>query len=289
MTTYTTDLFGNKIIVKRKKNSGKLRELFLEPPFTTLDGRSASWQERKKRWRSIGIETELGRDKGLTFSDCEMMKEHGSSTSLFDPVLCELIYNWFCPSAGKILDPFAGGAVRGIVAGYLNYKYLGLELRPDQVLANRTQAQYIRLKTPPEWVIGDSRKSLDSIAEKDFDLVFSCPPYAFLEKYSNHHDDLSNMNYEDFLAAYQEIIKKSCNKLRDGGYACFVVGEVRDNKGNYIGFVPDTIKAFQNAGLNFYNEAILLTSLASAPARAENNMKSKKLVKVHQNVLVFRK
>jgi hypothetical protein len=74
-----------------------------------------------------------------------------------------------------------------------------------------------------------------------------------------------------------------------GGYACFVVGEVRDKEGNYIGFVPDTIEAFKKFGMKFYNEAILLTSIASASMRANNNMKSQKLVKIHQNVLVFRK
>mgnify|MGYP003654077203 CR=1 FL=1 len=67
------------------------------------------------------------------------------------------------------------------------------------------------------------------------------------------------------------------------------MGEVRDKKGNYIGFVPDTINAFKKAGMNYYNEAILLNSIASASIRAGGNMKSKKLVKVHQNILIFKK
>ena len=77
--------------------------------------------------------------------------------------------------------------------------------------------------------------------------------------------------------------------LKSGGYACFVVGEVRDKNGYYIGFVPDTIRAFEKAGVRFYNEAILLNAIASASMRANGNMKSQKLVKVHQNVLVFKK
>ena len=56
-----------------------------------------------------------------------------------------------------------------------------------------------------------------------------------------------------------------------------------------IGFVPDTIKAFEKCGMKFYNEAILLNAIASASMRANGNMKSKKLVKVHQNILVFKK
>ena len=65
--------------------------------------------------------------------------------------------------------------------------------------------------------------------------------------------------------------------------------QVRNKKGNYIGFVPDTIRAFEKCGMKFYNEAILLNAIASASMRAENNMKNQKLTKVHQNVLIFKK
>jgi hypothetical protein len=124
---------------------------------------------------------------------------------------------------------------------------------------------------------------------KEFDFVFSCPPYADLEIYSDLEGDISNMPYVEFMKAYEEIIAKSCNLLKAGCYACFVVGEVRDKKGNYIGFVPDTIRAFQKCGMSYYNEAILLNPIASASMRANGNMKSQKLVKVHQNVLIFKK
>ena len=41
--------------------------------------------------------------------------------------------------------------------------------------------------------------------------------------------------------------------------------------------------------MNFYNEGILLNAIASASMRASGNMKTQKLVKVHQNILVFKK
>src|SRR5690606_25486457 len=122
-----------------------------------------------------------------------------------------------------------------------------------------------------------------------YDFIFSCPPYADLEVYSDLEGDISNKKYPKFLELYESIIAKSCDKLKDGGLACFVVGEVRNKNGNYIGFVPDTIKAFEKCGMSFYNEAILLNPIASASMRAKGNMKSKKLVKVHQNILVFKK
>lgn len=59
--------------------------------------------------------------------------------SVFDPVLCEMAYRWFCPPGGLILDPFAGGSVRGIVAAKIGRRYLGIDLRQEQVTANRDQ------------------------------------------------------------------------------------------------------------------------------------------------------
>jgi len=65
--------------------------------------------------------------------------------------------------------------------------------------------------------------------------------------------------------------------------------QIRNNKVDYIGFVPDTIKAMEDAGLKYYNECIYLNSIGTASLRADKYMRNKKIVKVHQNVLVFRK
>lgn len=64
-------------------------------------------------------------------------------TSVFDPVLCELAVRWFSPPAGVVLDPFAGGSVRGIVAAILGREYHGNDLSERQVESNREQAAAI--------------------------------------------------------------------------------------------------------------------------------------------------
>ena len=121
-------------------------------------------------------------------------------------------------------------------------------------------------------------------------MVFSCPPYAFLEKYSNHEDDLSNMKYEDFIIKYNSIIKKSCNLLNEKSFAIFVVGEVRDKKGWYLDFVGDTKKAFMNCGLKFHSEIILKNNIGSACIRIPGVFdRNRKITKVHQNILIFYK
>jgi hypothetical protein len=208
-----------------------------------------------------------------------------TGTSIFDPVLCELAYTWFSPPDGAILDPFAGGSVRGIVAAYLGRKYTGVDLRAEQIAANVVQGAAIVPDNQPTWIVGDSATDLPA---GQFDFVFSCPPYADLEVYSDNPQDISTMDYPDFIAVYRSIVAQSVDRLHDDRFACFVVGDVRDKKGIYRNFVSDTIAAFQDAGAMLYNEAILVTAVGSLPIRVGKQFDSgRKLGKTHQNVLVF--
>jgi DNA modification methylase len=223
----------------------------------------------------------------LAFAEGNISSQTG--ISIFDPVLTELVYRWFSPVGGTVLDPFAGGSVRGIVASKLSRQYVGLELREEQVKANKAQADAICQDPMPVWHCGDSSDIVRTCGDVKADLIFSCPPYADLEVYSDNPKDISNMSYDNFLNSYRYIIAETCKLLKDDRFACFVVGEVRDKKsGNYRNFVGDTVKAFQDAGLNYYNEAILVTAVGSLPIRAGRTFQAtRKLGKTHQNVLVF--
>ena len=274
-------------IRERDIAKGSLKDMFIYPPFSVLNAREGVWQERKKEWLSLGIRSEIGRDENLlSFSD--RVKRQLGGTSIFDPVLCEILYSWFSTKDDLILDPFAGGSVRGIVASKLGRQYVGVDLRQEQIDENRCQAEEICEEYQPVWHYGDS-KNIDRIAEGiSADFVFSCPPYADLEVYSDEPADISNMPYEQFLSVYREIILKSCEKLKENRFACFVVSEVRDKKGIYRNFVADTISAFKYAGLDYYNEAILVTSVGSLTIRVGGQMKAtRKLGRTHQNILVF--
>ena len=320
-----------------------LSDRYLVPPFSILNAREGGWQDRKREWLALGIESELGRGAvtyhidradypnaspggsprpamdyrhnergdgrgkpieqgaGLNFSNDWVRRKIAegdlkgglssgqSGTSIFDPFLCELMYRWFCPVTGKILDPFAGGSVRGVVAAKLGRSYVGIDLRPEQIEANEAQRAAIVPNGDLRWFVGDSRHC-GTLAPDRYDFVFSCPPYGDLEVYSDNPADLSTMAHSAFVEAYNAIIAKSCKMLKPDRFACFVVGDFRDKKGNYRNFVSDTIAAFRLAGLELYNEAILLTAVGSLPIRAAKQFEtSRKLGKTHQNVLIFLK
>ena len=371
---FGSDLFGEPLTPPK---AGPLAERFEFPPFSVLNAREGDWQNRKRAWIGLGIQSELGRGGDMlgngggntskeryaqsyasgtpgtlgkaynkaapgggalpaaNYANRERGSGSGSGsaipgtaatsvssrvapggggggcwlggpktessdafgnntpneangTSIFDPVLTELCYKWFCPTGGQIVDPFAGGSVRGLVAGLLGFKYHGIDLRAEQIEANRQQLT-IAPGAAVEWVCGDSLEKLPEAPEADF--IFSCPPYGDLERYSDDPLDLSTMEYHTFIATYRRIIMQACKRLKNNRLACFVVGEFRNPKtGMYRGFVPDTIRAFQEQGLELYNEAVLVTAVGSLPIRVSGQFESgRKLGKTHQNVLVFAK
>lgn len=295
------NLFGEEV-----QENLSLADKYLLAPTTILNKRDPKWIKLKRKWLKLGIKSELGRDtvsenytSGRSIKDYDYMAESFSSfkavglshtTSIFDPVICEIIYKWFCPENGTILDPFAGGSVRGIVANYLGYKYTGIDIRQEQVDSNREQAMDILpINNQPQWYVGDSDKVLDDEFSVKYDLLFSCPPYMNLEKYSDLEDDLSNMSDDDFISKYNSIIHKSCKLLKKGGYAVFVVSDLRDKKGYYKDFTGITKKAFFDCGTKLYNELILIEPVGTKAMTMERGFKNGKLAKVHQNVYIFYK
>lgn len=285
----------------------KLADTFIVPPFSVIDTRAETWQERKRTWLKLGIKSELGRSGTLLGNkerngyggDYDLSNGEsawgGKGTSVFDPALCEVLYTWFSQEGGHVLDPFAGGSVRGVVAHKLGRAYTGIELRGEQCVANMENAKQIMGKPPAQlkpsidWVEGDSNVLLHDLKQQ-YSFMFSCPPYADLEVYSEHKADISNMSYGNFLKAYNSIIETAVTKLNPNSFACFVVSEVRGKDGTYRNFVADTITAFINAGMHYYNEIILLNPAGSLPIRAGRIFNTgRKIGRTHQNILVFYK
>lgn len=121
-------------------------------------------------------------------------------------------------------------------------------------------------------------------------MLFSCPPYFDLEVYSDLPNDASNQGtYDDFLKILDNAFTNAVKCLKDNRFAVIVVGDIRDKNGFYYDFVSDIKQIFRKAGMHLYNEAILVDPLSNKRLAANVHMKTRKLIKTHQNVLVFYK
>lgn len=197
----------------------RLVDRFGAAPLSVLSARSGDWQARKALWSRLGLASEDGRadnllglspvvrfknwtavkqeaearaGHALTHAEIErdnldkLVEFPGAGTSVFDPALTELVYSWFSAPGMRIIDPWAGGSVRGIVAAVLGRDYVGVELRGEQIEANRKQLRVIDAAvragvagsggSVPEWVAGEGSALLEAMEDESFDLAFSAPP-----------------------------------------------------------------------------------------------------------------
>ena len=255
-------------------------------PFSVLDTRTKEWKQRKDHWiTTYGIQSELGREDTQSKSQ---FWESTSNVSIFDPVLCELMYDWFVPKGGKILDPFSGGSVRGIVAHEMGYTYDGIDLSQNQILANKKQSN------GPNWILGDADKELFHL-DNDYDFVFTCPPYYDLEVYSDDMNDLSTLSERNFDIKFDKILYKSILQLKQNRFFGIVVSEVRNPSttgnysiGNYRKLVSKTIQMCESHGLKFYNDMVLFNSQHQASRVGKTYFdRNRKIPSVHQNILIF--
>jgi len=255
-------------------------------PFSILDTRTKEWKDRKNWWIvNHKIKSELGRENTESKT---MFWDTEANVSVFDPVLCETMYDWFSPKDGQVLDPFAGGSVRGIVAEGLSRSYTGIDISEEQIKANKLQSD------KPNWIVGDSRKVVPTLTD-EYDFIFTCPPYHDLEVYSDNPKDISNMPYNRFLTSLNSILTHSVSKLKDNRFVAIVVSEIREQSttrnykiGKYRGFVPSVIEMCEEMGLSFYNDMILYNSQGQASRVSKTYFnRNKKIVSVHQNILIF--
>lgn len=267
------------------EGSGTLSDKFGVPPFSVLDVRQGYWQKRKKLWNKILGENGESREETL-FGENSIVGKLGT-VSILDPVLAEILVSWFARPGAKCFDPFAGDTSFGFVAATKGYEFTGIELRPEQVAINQSRCG----KMAATYICNDGQNVGKHIEAASQDFLFSCPPYFDLEIYSDRPDDASNQaTYEDFFKILDKAFSDAIACLKENRFAAIVVSNIRDKKtGAYRNFVDDIIRLFQRNGMHFYNDIVLINAFTSGPLRAERNMRNRKVVKTHQNVLVFYK
>ena len=291
---------------KLKLQSKTLRDKYLVPPFSILDSQVGAWLTKRNEWEEI-IKNRSDNVRNITAkSNTPYINkfdydigykglERNGNISTFDPFLCEILVKWFSNEGMTIFDPFAGGHVRGAVSAILGRNYVGIDLNPIQVKANEDNWDKIceiydsSDFGKPIWKNADCIKYMLEVGKSDYDMLLTCPPYYNLEIYSDKEDDLSNMpTYDDFLEAYRKCIVMSYSHLAEDSFAVIVVEEIRDKNGIFYGFVPDTIRAFTDAGYKYYNEMILENRIMSLGVRCPKYFEqSRKVGRHHQNVFVF--
>ena len=211
------------------------------------------------------------------------------TASIFSPAVAAWILNCFAPPSGTCFDPFAGGGTRAIMAAKAGLRYLGVELRAEEVEGVRERVRRAGAEASVEIVCGDARECR-GIPDRSADFLITCPPYWTLEQYGGGPSDLSMFeDYGEFVRELGRVVGRTATILKPGAVSCWVVGLHRKRDGSLAPLHHDVARLHEAHGFSFFEEVVLAMKNNGAIQRVGNFDKgSRRLVRVHEYVLCFR-
>ena len=150
-----------------------------------------------------------------------------SAINIMRPLNCMEIYTKY--KAKRVLNFCAGWGGSTVAAAALNLDaYYGVEINAKLKPCYDNMVSYLNTKSATIIDIHICDAVQFDYSTIDYDLVFSSPPYYFLEKYEN------NVRYESKkdmdLKFYKPVFLKTYNGLQKGGhYIINICKEVYDN------------------------------------------------------------
>ena len=150
-----------------------------------------------------------------------------SAINIMRPLNCMEIYTKY--NAKRALNFCSGWGGSTVAAAALNLDaYYGIEINSDLKEPYDNMVSYLKTKCDTNFdIIIDDAVNID-YSNMNYDLVFSSPPYYFLEKYANNVKYSSKKDMDEKF--YKPLFTKTYNGLQSGGhYIINICKEVYDN------------------------------------------------------------
>ena len=208
------------------------------------------------------------------------------TTSIFNPHLAQMILSAYCPPKSRIYDAFGGGGTRGFIASAMGHDYTGVEIRQDEV--DRIVKHQQELQQFFKIECCDSQ--FYPIEENVYDFSYSCPPYYNLEVYSDLDGDMSNVaTYDEFLSMLKKSLEVTYRGLKSDSLCIWVIGNLRDRKGDLIHLSGDLVRLGKEVGFVLHDELIFWGASDVATTRSGQFCANRRSVRVHENIIIFKK
>lgn len=261
-------------------------------PVSVFDENKIEAIEIKRHWRQLysvrSDFVDVGRKiKKGCLGGLEIYKKNSfnHSISIFSEALAYFLVNCFFDKNGSVLDPFAGGPARGLICSAHGLDYTGIDISFSQIKYNldicKSAIDNFFIQKIPEYICGDSMQKSENLT-LSYDYLFTCPPYANLEVYSDNPLDLSNMDIEDFKKKYQKIIVNLTKKIKKR--MIFVVGNTKN-----CNLYNLTCEAAEQGGFFLKQEVIRVSPTGPKAIGFKRLKNAKNVVKIHEYCLIFDK
>lgn len=233
----------------------------------------------------------------------------GSTPTNFLPMNAQAIFERFTPEGGVIWDPCTGfgGRMLGALSSRKNFKYVGTDPSTEvmhnlhklgEAIMHTLDGELNDDGTPYET---EGRYELHcmgaeelNIPDNSVDFVFTSPPYADLELYSNDGKDFNSKNQstnkfpelEEWMEGFvRGVVKKIASALKPGSYCAINIADFNLH-GRDVHYVDDWTRISEEEGLTrMRGQQIYLGVRARSGSKLLGTGDSMK----KENILVFQK
>jgi len=175
--------------------------------------------KKKKFIQNMLIYYETVKNKNNTKNEYIVLKEVYniciSAINIIRPLVYMEIYSKYKPKC--VLDFCAGWGGAAVAASALNIPhYIGIEINTSLKEPYEKMSEYLKTKSTSKIdIIFDNALNID-YHQFSYDLVFTSPPYYFIQKYENNIEYINKYDMNERF--YKPIFTKVYNGLNKGGH-----------------------------------------------------------------------
>jgi DNA modification methylase len=189
-----------------------------------------------------------------------------------------------------VLDQFVGGGTTLIESKLLNRDAIGVDINPESVALTKQKCNFEYESDSDIKVVNGDARNLDFILENSIDLICTHPPYSNIINYSdNIKDDLSLLNYTDFLKEMNKVAIESYRVLKKNKFCAILMGDTRKN-GHIVPLSFEVMKIYESAG--FKLKEIVIKEQHNCKTTGfwkTNSIKYNFLLIAHEYLFIFHK
>ena len=209
---------GNNVVdyftfVQRLETKGKYNSSFFDFLIQLDDFKKKKFISNMLQYYSVV------KNKNNTKNEYIVLKETYniciSAINIIRPLVYMEIYSKYKPSC--ILDFCAGWGGAVVAAAALQVsKYIGIEINTNLTEPYKKLTEYVKTKSTTQIDMLFTDALQVDYTKYDYDLVFTSPPYYFIQKYEKNTDYKSKKEMDETF--YKPIFIKTYNGLKIGGY-----------------------------------------------------------------------
>lgn len=178
-----------------------------------------------------------------------------SAINIIRPLVYMEIYTKYQPTS--ILDFCAGWGGAAVAAAALNIPhYIGIEINTNLNVPYQELIKYLNTKSTCKIDIFFQDALNIDYSKLNYDLVFTSPPYYFIQKYENNKEYSNKLEMNEIF--YKPLFTKVYNGLQPGGY--FIINVCKELYDevliNLFGEAQDIYPYKKSQRQNNYNEIV---------------------------------